>query len=156
MDKTPPRKAIRAPAHPSKPRHGLQVALPRRELAAAHRFIEGARWQRAWSQRFLPHAYCLREWAPEPDFLAMVERIRTFGTPGRFGRRRVLVYLVVDGHRYWCMSGPEYTLAEVLERTKLINRCEVDERGLPLKGPAWLRNPLPLDPQTALPGLERA
>jgi hypothetical protein len=85
----------------------------------------------------------------------MVRRIRTFGQAGRFGKR-VLVYLVVDDHRYWVMAPFGTPLDAVLERSTLINRCTIDRAtGLPDRGPNWLRNPPPLDPQTALPGLER-
>jgi hypothetical protein len=119
------------------------------DLDDARAFIEASRWRFARSLPVLPHEYTLREWhveaATEPHFLAFVESIRTHGYRQRFGSRRILTYWQVDSWRYWVMSPPEVPLAEVLERTTLINRAEVDENGRPSKGPKWLRNPKPLE-----------
>jgi hypothetical protein len=118
-------------------------------LIDARAFIEASRWRFARSLPVLPHEYTLRTWhveaGTEADFLTMVQAIRQHGYRQRFGSKRILVYLRVDGWRYWVMSPPELPLAEVLEQSTLINRCRVDEAGLPLKGPAWLRNPKPLE-----------
>jgi hypothetical protein len=62
----------------------------------------------------------------------MVLRIREHGYAAPFGRKRVLTYLRVDGHRYWTQGNP-------LPDTTVINRAEVDEDGRPAKGPRWLR-----------------
>jgi hypothetical protein len=124
--------------------------------ADARAFIAASRWQRAWSApgRFLPHEYTLRTWhvegGTEPDFLAMVRLIRTLGYVEHFGRRRRMTYLRVDGWRYWMMSPPERPLADVLEASTLINRCEVDERGRPTRGPKWLREGVQPDTQTRM------
>jgi hypothetical protein len=102
--------------------------------------------------KYLPHEYTVREWhqaaGSEDAFVAMVERIRAYGYRERFGSRRILTYLRVDGWRYWTQGNP-------VDATTVINRCLVGTDGRPLKGPAWLRNPKPLEAQPALPGLER-
>jgi hypothetical protein len=102
--------------------------------------------------KYLPHEYTLREWHAddEPAFLGMVALIRSHGHVENFGRRRRLIYLRVDGWRYWCMSPPERPLAEVIAVTTLINRAEVDERGRPSKGPRWLREGIQDAAQTRL------
>src|SRR5262249_29215741 len=101
---------------------------------------------------WLPHEYATRQWCAahglEAEFVAMVERIRRYGYVERFGRRRTFVYWQVDDWRYWSMGAP-------VAETTVLNRCRVDERGLPAQGPRWLREPLPLDAQACLPGLER-
>ena len=84
----------------------------------ARAFIEATRWRFAWTQRWHPHEYTVREWhqaaGTEPDFEAMVKRIREHGYEDRFGRR-TFVYLEVDDWRYWTMGNP-------IERTTVINR----------------------------------
>jgi hypothetical protein len=128
--------------------------VPADVIAEAQRFIEQARWQFAWSMRYLPHEYTLRQWhreaGTEPDFLAMVRAIREHGYREHFGRKRVLVYLPVSGWRYWVMSRPERSLDETLDVTTLINRAEVDADGRPLKGPKWLREGVDLAGQIRL------
>jgi hypothetical protein len=112
-------------------------------VAEAREFISRAKWQFAWSMRFLPHEYTLREWhqeaGTEDAYNRMVQAIREHGYDDQFGRKRTIRYLRIDGWRYWVMSPPDRPLPEVLERTTLINRAEVDENGRPSKGPRWLK-----------------
>ena len=57
--------------------------------------------------RWHPHEYTVREWhqdaGTEPEFEAMVQRIREHGYEDTFGKR-TFTYLEVDGWRYWTMG----------------------------------------------------
>jgi hypothetical protein len=129
------------------------------DLDTARAFIEASRWQFAWSMRFLPHSYTLREWHEAAGtvtaFEGMIRLIREQGYVENFGKRRQLTYLRIDGWRYWSMGKPTEPLTpEWMAERLVVNRCQVDERGRPSKGPRWLREGVKPAPEAAQMRLE--
>jgi hypothetical protein len=107
-------------------------------VSLSRKFIEAARWRRCFTPpgRYYPHSYTLRTWheaAGTVDaFDRMVGAIAEHGYDEMFGKR-VIRYWRVDDHRYWMVGS-------------VLNRCTVDERGRPDRGPKWLREGRPVDP----------
>lgn len=106
------------------------MTVPADVLAQAQTFIEQARWRFAWTMRWHPHEYTVREWhqdaGTEPEFEAMVQRICEHGYEDTFGKR-TFTYLEVDGWRYWTMGNP-LPETTIINREDLVRKAERAER----------------------------
>jgi hypothetical protein len=95
-----------------------------RDLAAFREWVDRAAWVTA--KRGAPHQYVVRGKQVIDDelWLRLVKMIRRYGEPGKF-HRNVLIYWIVDDHRYWTM-GPAWGVDAVTQAI-IINRARKDD-----------------------------
>lgn len=95
-----------------------------RDLAAFREWVDRAAWVTA--KRGAPHQYVVRGKQVTDDelWLRLAKMIRRYGEPGKF-HRNVLIYWIVDDHRYWTM-GPAWG-ADAVTQAIVINRAHKDD-----------------------------
>jgi len=94
---------------------------PKEEDDFLRSYIDKVHWKTAKSySKTAPHQYTVWEWEEDlyDEFVRAVTIIRKYGYPERY-YRKIHYYYEVDGQKYWTMGNP-------IEKTKLINRADLD------------------------------
>ncbi len=89
-------------------------------LEEAKKYAESHYWKFASTYaKTAPHEYCIKRWLVEEDQLLyerFVATMRAHSVIGYFHGHQNM-YLILDGHYYWYMPGPDNVAVDLINRT---------------------------------------